>query len=99
MNNSTIYPKRVQLRWRFEGNLNEYIAYHNPYTATISILNPVASEMFKLCDGENSIDDIVQQIESMFDAPSIEVIKNDVENFVSFLEKIGIIIMLSSERN
>jgi len=40
------------MKWRFEGNENEFIVYQNPFNGMLDILNPVASKIFINCDGK-----------------------------------------------
>ena len=91
----TLYPKVMDIRWRWDGDNNEYITYLNPKYNTVNILNPVAARIFSLCNSEDTIDDIVKTLYEEYDVPSKDIIRRDVEEFINFMSENSIIKLLS----
>jgi hypothetical protein len=89
-----LYPKRLRVRWRWDGDDGDFITYQNPATGAISILNPLAAAIFSRCDGRSSIGAIVDQILAEFDAPSRERVLHDAVEFLGFLSNINAIALL-----
>ena len=91
-----IFPKVMDIRWRYDGEDNQYITYLNPKTNSISILNPVGATIFTLSDGNHSIEEIIDEIYKEFEVPSREIVKGDVEDFLYFMSKDGMIKLLEN---
>ncbi|GAB6086889.1 PqqD family protein [Alkaliphilus crotonatoxidans] len=91
----SLYPKVLGIRWRWDGDTGDYITYLNPKLGNINILNPVAATIFKLCDGKTSVNDIVEKLYQEYDAPSVDIIRKDVEDFLNFMSKNQIIKLLA----
>lgn len=89
-----LFPKRMRVRWRWDGDDGDFITYQNPATGAISILNPLAAAIFARCDGKNSVGAIADQILVEFDAPSRERVLQDAVEFLGFLANIKAIVML-----
>lgn len=58
----------------------------------IHILNEVGATIWKLCDGEHTVEDISAQIESEFNADG-ETVRKDVKEFLDKMQEIGLIIL------
>ncbi len=97
MNNLNVYPKKVNVRWRWDGEDDMYITYQNPRNGNINILNPVAATIFQYADGKNNITDIINKIMNEFESDDEQMIKDDVLKFVEEMEKQNIIILLDGE--
>ena len=91
-----IFPKVMDIRWRYDGEDNQYITYLNPKTNSISILNTVGATIFTLSDGNHSIEEIIDEIYKEFEVPSREIVKGDVEDFLDFMSKDGMIKLLEN---
>jgi len=91
-----IFPKVMDIRWRYDGEDDQYITYLNPKTNNISILNPVGAKIFTLSDGNHSIEDIIEEIYREFEVPSREIVRGDVEDFLNFMSKDGMIKLLEN---
>jgi hypothetical protein len=92
--NEDLYPKRMRVRWRWDGDDGDFITYQNPATGAISILNPLAAAIFARCDGKNTIGAIADQILAEFDAPSRDRVLQDAVEFLGFLSNIKAIALL-----
>lgn len=88
---STIYPKAMKIRWRWDGDTNEHITYFNPKSGTINILNPVAAYIFNVCNGNNTVEQIIDRVCEEYDAPNRDLVTKDVNEFLHFMEKNEII--------
>ena len=78
-----IYTRQVDIVWRDEGEGS------NPrvilmVTDMIHQLNEVGSRVWLMCDGNNSLNGIIENIAKVYDAKK-EVVTSDVENFVADL--------------
>lgn len=92
--NENLYPKRQKMRWRWDGENGEHITFLHPATGSINVLNPIGATIFNLSDGSCTIKDIIDKIMAEFEAPSREVVANDVYNFIDFMTKTNIIMLL-----
>lgn len=90
----TAYPKKMKLRWRWDGDDGTFITYQNPVTGAISILNPVGAMIFAQSDGNHTVHQIVAEIVKAFEAPDVEQVTKDVAQFLEFLSQIGAVRML-----
>ena len=61
-----------------------------PDRSEVKVLNEVGCRVFALIDGRRTLEEIVRQIESEFDAAPERVAK-DVEEFLSVLESEGLV--------
>lgn len=93
MDNS-VYPKLKKLRWRWDGEAGEHITFLNPANGAINVLNPIAASIFSLSDGQHSVEQIVDSLMETFSAPSREQVRNDVQNFLDFMGKQRLILLL-----
>ena len=91
---SKIYPKVMDIRWRYDGENNQYITYLNPRTNNINILSPVAARIFELCDAKHTKEEIIDRIFNEFEVPTKEIVKGDVEDFLQFMHKDKMILLL-----
>ena len=92
--NESLYPKRLKIRWRWDGDAGDFITYQNPATGAISILNPVAAAIFAKSTGERSAGQIADEIMQEFDAPDRGRVLADTMEFLQFLCEIGAVRML-----
>ena len=97
MENTMIYPKRINVRWRWDGEDDSYITYQNPRNGSISILNPVAATIFSYSDGKNSIADIIRKLMDEFEIEDESLVSGDVLKFVDEMQKQNIVILLDGE--
>ena len=95
MVDQTLYPKKMRLRWRWDGDDGDYITYHNPATGAISILNPVGASIFAKCDGESTVGEIINRLADEFEAPDRRQVESDACEFISYLSRIGAVILLT----
>ena len=56
----------------------------DPESGDTHVLDGIGSEILALCDGSNSIDEIVSSLNSKYNAPTDEI-KQDVETFLNDL--------------
>lgn len=97
MENNMIYPKRINIRWRWDGEDDSFITYQNPRNGNISILNPVASSIFSYSDGKNSVEDIIKKIMEEYEIDDELMVRNDVMKFVDEMQKQSLVILLDGE--
>ena len=69
--------------WR-EDNQDTIVAL-NPLTGVVNFFNPTLAMIFKLCDGKNTIDEIVKKMYSSFPAISKWLIRRDVRDALTQL--------------
>lgn len=62
----------------------------NEENEEIHQLNHTASFIWKCCNGENTVDDIVKLLHDEFHTESIDI-RNDVINIISSLKKLNLI--------
>jgi len=74
------------MKWRFEGNENEFIVYQNPFNGMLDILNPVASKIFINCDGKKNIEEIAEIIMKEYKGATKERIISDIVVFLEDLK-------------
>jgi hypothetical protein len=91
------YPKRMRVYYRKDGTNNEYIVFRTPYDAGISVLNPIGSMIFLLCDGLHSVQDILTEICKQYDTPSDMQVLRDIVTLLTYLSKCGVIVVLRDE--
>lgn len=89
-----LYPKRMKIRWRWDGDDGDFITYQNPATGAISILNPVGAAIFARSDGARTVGQIVDEVMTEFDAPDRDRVKGDTFEFLTFLSQIGAVKLL-----
>jgi len=92
--NESVYPKRFNIRWRWDGEDGEHITFQHPRSNAINVLNPIGALVFYLSDGNHSVKDIIEHVMEVYDAPSREVVANDVYNFVDYMARTGITMLL-----
>lgn len=63
----------------------------NSENEEVKILNAVAMLIWRFCDGNHSIEDIITKIEEEFEVPSREAVKADVENFLKDLRELKLL--------
>jgi pyrroloquinoline quinone biosynthesis protein D len=59
---------------------------------TALALNPTASAVLELCDGERTLEEVIAQLASRFDAPA-EELRGDIEGLLGRLAERGYIVM------
>jgi len=82
-------PKKARdLRWRIDGDSDQIVIVHKDNFALPRILNPVAAKIFLLCDGDNTIEVIAQNIADEFDNADFNGILAEVRGCADlFIEK------------
>ncbi|QNU67065.1 PqqD family protein [Ruminiclostridium herbifermentans] len=96
--NQDLYPKKKNIRWRWDGPEGEHITFLNPASGSICVFNPIAAMIFHMSDGTNTIKDIIDKIVEVYSAPSVELVREDVYSFLDFMIKSGVIMMLDDEK-
>lgn len=88
----TLCPKiNNNIIWRKEGEDKKIISLASFNGGPIWFLNPVAGKILELCNGKNSVKDIIYDISSRFESSKQENIKNDVIDFLKLLQEKNII--------
>lgn len=90
-----VYVQRINIRWRWDGENNDYIVYMSPFSGNINILNPVGADIFMLCDGKHTISAIVDMLLERYEGASREKITDDVIDLITYLKKENLIAMFS----
>ena len=86
-------PKlRKDVVWKKEGKDGENVSLASYLGGPIRLLNPIAGKIVELSNGKNSVEDIIQEICKSFEDADEEIVKKDVHNFLTKLEKNQIII-------
>lgn len=70
--------------------MGEEIVLYDQEANQVHSLNATASLIFNLCDGENSTEEIVEEMRSRFDIDEKTVLR-DVERVLSELKKKGLL--------
>lgn len=79
-------PKRAkEVIWRTDGPNDEIIIAYRWDMPTQEILNPTASRIFKLCDGEHNIGQIARILSKEFEFPDRKKVLRDVTNCIQTL--------------
>jgi hypothetical protein len=91
------YPKRKNIRWRWDGEEDDFIIYENPKSGVISIFNPVASSIFFYADGSLSVSQIIDKLYEEYEVNDREYIQNDVLEFIHRYTKDNILLLLNDE--
>jgi methyltransferase-like protein len=63
----------------------------DPNSSKIKVLNNTAVFIWKLCDGNHSREDILNQLSEKFNLPSKEQAEQDLDKFLETLQKDGFI--------
>lgn len=92
--NENLYPKRRNIRWRWDGQEGEHVTFQHPQTGAINVFNPIGAMIFHLSDGNHTVESIIEKIVSEFDAPSRDVVANEVCSFVDFMTESNIVMLL-----
>lgn len=64
------------------------ISLYDAKREQVLVLNATASDVWRLCDGEQTLDEIVQLLVSAYDADAT-VVRNDVQNTIDQLLEEG----------
>jgi hypothetical protein len=89
--NTTIKPKRdpeLEVNTLPDG----HIVVFNARTNLACTLTPLAALVWEFCDGSNSLEEIVQQLDSIEDLPKVQSMKVDVEKLVQEFEDSGLVL-------
>ena len=68
--------------------LGEDISLYNPHTQGAALLNSTASDVWRLVDGEHTLEEIVDLLVAVYDADP-EVIRRDVRQTIDELLSAG----------
>ena len=63
----------------------------NPENGAIRMLNHVGYEVWKLCDGSLTFDEIVKKIKGKYPAAPARAVEKDVADFIKNMEKMALI--------
>lgn len=80
-------PKKLNFKWRLEGESKDYVIYQHPVTGMLDILNPVATDIFVKCDGEKTIGEIVDQMMKEYIGVERDVLLQDIYGFIQHMMK------------
>ena len=69
----------------FERSLTDEAVLYDPVDSVMHTLNPVATVIWKLCDGNHTPEDIAREICERYDAGSDKVVK-DVQDTIEQLQ-------------
>lgn len=82
--------KNPAIIWRRDGPRKDIIITLNKYTGKLSFLNPTAARIFELCNGKNTVKDIICAIVEEFKC-SVKVAREDVPKALNKLTQIRLI--------
>jgi hypothetical protein len=88
------YPSRRHVAWRV---LDTEAIVVDPKAGVLYPLNGVATRIWQLCDGEHSVQDIVERLAAEFEAPR-STIAADALQFLEALGAANLIQLLDSPR-
>ena len=63
----------------------------DPQTALIKVINTMGGFIWGLCDGKHNIDDILKNIIEVHEVTDKELVKKDLDKFLSDLNSAGLI--------
>ena len=79
------------LRWRRDGEDEQIIILSKEEFPLPLILNPTASRIFLLCDGEHTVEDIAQALCDEFDMEDFSIVLEDVKKQAGYFSDKGIL--------
>lgn len=92
MNGEAWRPRRVALRWRWDGERGRHILACMPLTGYVHVLNPTAALVFAACDGTRTVDEIVGQLRARYrEIPSASDVRRDVDALLHALVTCGVV--------
>lgn len=92
------YPKRKNIRWRWDGEDDDFIIYENPQTGGISIFNPVAASIFANADGNLSTNQIIDKLFEEYEVTDRSYLEHDVIEFIEKYTQAGILLLLNNNK-
>lgn len=63
----------------------------NPENGAIKMLNRVGYEIWKLCDGSLTLEQIIEKVKDEYPNVPPKVIKEDIANFINYIENLTLI--------
>jgi len=85
------YPKiKDETMWRWDGEREEHIVFVNPKYFWV-VLNPVAAEIFYMCDGCHTVDRMVDVLKARYKDKSEEELRRDILDCLRELERCGVL--------
>jgi len=92
MINKSYIPKlNSDILWRRDGAEDEIVVLASFKGGPIRFLNPVGGMILELSNGQNSVEDIVNYIESNYQDVPIKTVEKDIFLFLKILEENKII--------
>ena len=94
------YPKiKDETIWRWDGECEKHIAFARSRVPTGKIplwyrwvlLNPVAAEIFRMCDGCHTVDRMVDVLKAMYADASEEELRKDTLDCLRGFESCGVL--------
>ncbi len=82
------YPKRMPTLWRWDGEDEKHITLIVQKTMSVQLLNPTAAYIYYCCDGEKTLDDIIELFLKKYNVEKGRITQ-DVKEFLNFLISIG----------
>ena len=67
------------------------ILLHDPRTETVHVLNPTAAVVWKLCDGQHTVEDMERAIKARFSVPPDHDVLADIHHLLSILAERGLL--------
>jgi len=75
---------RRNIMWRWDGDAGKHILVGVPKTSSAHLFNPVGAKIFFLCDGNHTVESIIDMLEEEFPF-AVERIRKDVLSFLDYL--------------
>ena len=85
-------PRKLEGKYRKDGD--HYLAL-NLYSGNIVSLNNISSQVFVCCDGNNTIEDIINTMKNRYPEVDGEIIRNDALKCIKDLELYALITLVA----
>lgn len=79
------------LRWRVDGENDQIVIVHKDDFALPRILNPVAAKIFRLCDGNNTVEAIAEKVAEEFKGKDYSSLLSEVKECARLFVEKGIL--------
>lgn len=63
----------------------------NPENGLIKMLNRVGYEVWKLCDGSLTLEQIIEKVKGKYPDTPAEIIKKDIIDFINYMKNLALI--------
>lgn len=90
------YPRtKDEIPWRWEGECEKHIVFvlarESSLNARWMLLNPVAAEIFYMCDGCHTVDRMVDVLKATYEDAGEEELRKDTLDCLRELERCGVL--------